>query len=355
MKLFHLLAFILSFIVIVVVLSCGSGGSGGDNPIPPEEIPTITNPILENDAPLGISSYAMGVPNKFPLEDSQTPEGVGYKSVAKTVRHIATNELYTFAETPDYEQLYNTIKSFVDNGHLVTHEIHILNGPGIRNKNDPWIESITGQNPGKDTFNSWLKYDPKVRDAILNLFAEAVAHAKRLETLGNVRVIICPELEDNHRGGESGEFGILLGFLQQAGWTNPDGSLRRQDTVRNTMLGDEIQSLIIEKHCNSISCTNSLRPGDIFNNDGVTFVFDSDNCSNSRFISEDNIRQMRDIALAHGVIFYAWHSELQGRKIVNCQDQAAANRKDRTYVLRNPITQASILLGIKPEEVTLKQ
>ena len=354
MKLLRLGVLSIALIVIIVGLSCG-GGSGGGGIILLPEIPTITNPILENESPLGISTFALGVPNKFPLEDLQTPEGVGYKSVAKVVRHIATNELYTFPESPDEEQVYNTIQAFVNDGHLVTHEIHILNGPGIRNKNDDWLEQVKGENPGKDKFNSWLKYDPALRDAVLNLFAEAVAHAKRLEALGNVRVVICPELEDNHTGGESGEFGILLDFLKKAGWTNADGSLRRQDTVRNTQSGKDIQSLIIEKHCRSVSCANALRPGDIFNNDGVTFVFDSDNCSDAKFIGESDLRQMRDIALAKGVIFFAWHSELQGRKIVNCQDQDAPDRKNRTYRLKNPITQASILLGIKSEEVTLKQ
>jgi hypothetical protein len=67
------------------------------------------------------------------------------------------------------------------------------------------------------------------------------------------------------------------------------------------------------------------------------------------------MRQMRDISLARGVIFFAWHSELQGRKIINCQDHGANNRKNRTYTLRKPIEQAAILLGIKKEEITLKQ
>ena len=346
----------LGFLFFIIACGGGGGGSSSDDPTPePNTNPNrILNTILENSTPIGLSSYAMGVLNKFPLEDAQTPELVGYKSIAKTVRHIATAELFTFPETPNEDQVYNIIKSFVDDGHIVTHEIHILNGPGIRNKNDTWLQSVIGKNPGKDTFISMLKTDTKLRDAVLNLFVEAVSQAKRIEALGNTRVVICPELEDNHPGGESGTFGILLGFLKQAGWTNPDGTLRRLDTVRNTMSGQTIQSLIIEKHCNSVSCINSLRPGDINNNDGVTFALASDNCSSSGFITESTFRQMRDIAVAKGIMFLAWHSELQGRKIVNCVDQAAANRENRTYRIRKPVEQAAILLGIKPEEVIVE-
>lgn len=343
-----------------IVCACGSSGSNGDSndEVTPVEVvfdSTIINPVVENTMPYGLSSFALGTIGKFPLEDDHpNASGIGYKSVAMTVRRMATNELYTFPEKSEGsdEQIYTTLKYFVDKGHIVTHEIHILNGPGIRNEQCMWLHSLVGYHPDADGFSHLLKYNNVVRNAVQNLFVAAVNHAKRIETLGNTEVLISPELEDNHYGGEEGTFGILLELLKNAGWQNSDGSLRRANTVRSTIVGKKIPSIRWEYH-GDIGEVNYLRPGDIYNNDGKGYSLKSRTQSCNTY-NEDQIRQYISIAQQKGVIFYAWYSPLQGRIDMDCNSQPYPNYEDRRYTMDNSRAQAAILLGINESEVATK-
>jgi hypothetical protein len=308
----------------------------------------ITNPIRENDAPLGLSSYAMGVVGKFPLDDSQVPEGIGYKSAARVVRHIATNERYTFPEQTDSQQIEETVKYFVDKGHLVTHEIHVLDGPGIRRQANPWVNKVFGHYTGPSEFRQGLMYDPKVIDAVTNLFAEAVGHAYRLEYYG-AEVIICPELEDNE---DHASFQQLLNILKNVGWSD------RSKIVRNGGTMGEFAGLRYETHDSSIDAANSLRPGDIWNNDGRNMYLNSEPASEnfSNAVSENTVRAIVELGQAKGFIVYPWEEELQGMFNNNGLQGAAAHTSaytNRTYVFKKPVDQVSILLGIQPNQVTL--
>jgi len=327
----------------ITILSCSGGGSGGGQDTGGDSTDNrILNSIVENTTPLGLSTFAMGVSGKFPLEDSQTAEGIGYKSIAKVVRHIATNELYTFPETPSHLQVQSVLESFINDGFLVTHEIHILNGPSMRKSRDSWINGVVGKNVSDEEFVSLLQSNQKVRDAVQNLFGEVVAYANTLEALG-VNVLICPELEDNQNHSS---FNILLSMLANVGWSD------KSKIVRNGGSPGE-NGTIYESH--NYSAIGSLRPGDIFNNDGNTFCFAANPTCAPGALSESQIRNAISHTQAKGILMFVWSEHGQG-----LQQTSPGNfipypeYTNRNYVLDNPLGSASLLLGISEAEVVLK-
>lgn len=332
--------FTLAIFLSILLVGCGDGTMDGLQD--PQFNNVIKNTIKENTIPVGLSSFAMGVVGKFPLEDTQTPEGVGYKSVARVVRHIATNELYTFPETSNELQVEETIKFFLDNGHAVTHEIFILNGPSMRKCRDPWINGVLGKKVCDEEFVRSLQHDPMTRAAVQSLFNKVVVYAKRLEALG-ATVLICPELEDNQTHST---FKILLEFLNKAGWRDSS------KIVRNGGSPGEFGNVRFETHDDT--AISKLRPGDIVNNDGNSFVF-YDEKPNSGEIPENRIRYMLEHAESLGVIAFLWNTRLQG----NVQASPGnfipyPSYTDRTYVLKRPAAQAAILLGINETEVIVE-
>jgi len=349
---------------VVLAIGCNSGGGGnGDIITPPEDDPAqsenrILNGVRENTVPVGLSVFALGVPNKFPLEDNQQIDSIGFKVVARAVRRIATNEVFTFPETPDPEQVFETLKFFIDNGHQITHQIHILNGPGMRRATDWFVNEAAGRRLYDEEFIDLLYASNDFRIKVLNKFAEVVRHAKRLESIG-VDVYICPELEDNHSVGDSGSFGILLDFLRAAGWTNPDGSLRRDKVIRNGGSVGRIQGIRYEKHPHNRQefehAVNSLRPGDFINTDGASFSFHDEDYP-SPVIPEEDIRYMIKKSEEKNIIFYFWRAELQGYKYVgNGHHQIHPAYRDRYYILDNPKDVIGMLLRIPGSEVQVAE
>jgi len=348
---------------IVLAIGCNSSG-GGDGEVitPPPDDPIhsenrILNGIRENNVPVGLSTFAMGIPNKFPLEDNQQIDGIGFKVVARAVRRIATNELITFPERPSSEQIVETLKYFIDSGHQVTHEIHILSGPGMRSKSDWFVNEAAGRELDPDDFIDLLYSSNDFRVKVLDLFAETVRHAKRLEALG-VDVYICPELEDNHSDGDEGSFGMLLSFLKTAGWTNPDGSLRRDRVIRNGGQVGRIRGIRYEKHPHSRAeferDIRSLRPGDFINTDGEGFRFDDQDRDVD--VSEADARYMIREAERKNIIFYLWVPEMQGYKYVGGgRYQIFPEYRNRHYILDRPHTMVSMLLNIPVSEVQIAE
>lgn len=347
---FKNIVLVIALLIIVSFLQCGmgGGGSGGDGSSGNQSSSSekdsnnkIANPILENTTPFGLSTFAMGVPT-FPLEDSQVAEGIGYKSVAQVVRHIATNELYTFPETPDHSQIINTLQEFIANGHLVTHEIHILNGPSMRKSRDAWINNVVGRAIDDQQFVNMLQNNSTVRSAVQNLFNEVVQYAKVLEGVG-VEVLICPELEDNETHNT---FKILIDMLNNAGWTDSS------KIVRNGGTPGEFGNVRYESH--NIFNIN-LRQGDIFNNDGNTFNLSSKANPQPGALSEDQIRYAINTTQSRGILMFIWSAHLQGNQQVSPGNFTPyPSYTNRHYVLDDPVGQAAILLGINSSEVILQ-
>jgi len=335
----------LSIVFSLCLLSCGGGGGSSATDTPNQNNNRrIQNPILENVIPLGVSTFALGVVGKFPLEDYQTSDMIGYKSVAKVVRHIATNELFTFPETPDISQIQNVLAEFISNGHLVTHEIHILNGPSMRKCRDQWVNNVVGKSVCDEEFVRLLRTSQSMRDSVLNLFAAAIAHAHQLQSLG-VDVLICPELEDNQTHET---FQILLDLLSTAGWSD------MSKVVRNGGSPGEFGIVRYESHGSSMAALGGLRPGEIWNNDGDTFYFNTDTTHATGAISENQIRSMITTAQQRGVITFIWSAALQGNHQVSPGNFIPyPDYTNRNYVLEKPIEQAAILLGITPENIIL--
>lgn len=341
------------FILLSVVsVGCGGGGggSGGGNGGDGQDT-KIKNAVLENTTPIGISSFAMGVPNKFPFDDAQqTPEGIGFGAVSKVVRHIATNELYTFPERTNPAQVEMYLKNLVDAGHQVTHEIHILNGPAMRKSTDYFINDFYHSSIDDKTFVRDLNTNQALQDHVRNLFAEVVAHARVLEASG-VEVLICPELEDNHpddvemKNGKLTSIGLLISFLTDLGWD-------RTRIVRNGGRLHAIADIRYESH-NQSGSVAQLRPGDIYNNDGKDYSYDTQPQVGCKY-SESDMRAIRDAGQNSGVIVFIWSAELQGLNYNSqCNGSAVPSLRNRNYIFEEPVRLASILLGIKPEEVNV--
>lgn len=378
-------------VTVVLVIGCNSGGGGGgggddsqEDPVTNTETPNrILNGVRENTTAVGLSTFALGVNNKFPLEDNQQADGIGYKVVARAVRRIATNELYTFPErsrlaaegslndsnvsavisdvyghqSADAIQVRAAVKHLIDSGHQVVHQIHVICGPCLRDGSDAFANSILGGNTRPEKFNDRMFNHGALQSGLVTLLGEVVSHAKLLESLG-AEVYICPELEDNHEsryGGSTSSFQIYLNFLQTAGWTNSDGSLRRDRIVRNGGRIGDIQGIRYEKHPHSLDefRSSGLRPGDFANMDGNSFYFNSDDNRPGFQFSEDDVRKMVEEAEQRNVIFYIWPSELQG--LANNgrfnYSPIGTSSRDRAYILRKPKEMISILLKVSPDQV----
>lgn len=355
--------------LLTLILTCGLGiflavacgrGSGSDEIV--KELPgvlleknRILNRIRDNGTPVGLSTFAMGVRGKFPLEDTQQIQGIGYKVVARSVRVIATNELYTFPEQPDHDQIKETIKFFIDSGHDVVHQIFILNGPGIKAGSDRVINSFVGREVKHNEYRDLLFNSSYFRDRVLNLFSEVVTHARALEAIG-AEVFISPELEDAHSDGESGSFGILLDLLKASGWTNHDGNLRREYVVRNGGSVGKIRGIRYEVHTRDINKLKEkgLRPGDFVNTDGQSFSFNSDKDKPGYLFTENEIRELLDYCEENGLIFFIWSDRLQGlRQVAKEGFVPFHDLNNRIYELKNPVDLISILLRVRAEEVRL--
>lgn len=342
-----LIIFFVFAIILILAFACGGG--------PSSESPStgLQNALRENTTPIGLSSFAIGVSNKFPLEDSQVAEGIGYKTASRSVRHIATNELYTFPEAPTHQQIIDTVREFIELGHTVTHEIHILNGPAMRRCTDRWINGVTRYPVCSDDFDNLVRDDAAIRDALLNLFAEVVRYAQHLEELG-ATVLISIELEDNHSIDATNSYGIMVGLLEQAGWTD------RSKMVRNSVKNFSGANLGLrtEYHPHSLSEFQALTlsPGDIVNTDGNTFSFDSDTAPAPYLFSENDIRILVDKTQERGIIFYIWHDRLQG--LIQHGPSASFSTdgayQNRNYILNKPKEMIAILLGIHVDKVDIK-
>ena len=273
----------------ITFVACGGGGGGGqpqDNGGP--DTPSVSAPL--NITPIGMSSFALGVPS-FPVDQ--------LLDISKSVGRVATNELYTFPEQPDRTQITAALKSLIDEGYDVFHEIHILNGPGMRKSTDSWINGVVGKHTSNEQFIDLLKSNQTVKNAVDGLFAEVVAEARALEAIG-VEVVICPELEDNHTHNDS--YNILLNALYKAGWTD------KSKIVRNTHLGSPMADLRKEVHASSLADMKkrNLRAGDIQNNDGQTMGS----------IPQEELAAMAKYAQEHDIVFYLWIAEMQGLRHV---------------------------------------
>jgi len=210
------------------------------------------------------------------------------------------------------------------------------------------ITGTTGNNVHNKEFTQLLFNNPAFQNKVLTEFAKVVTHCKELESFG-VECYICPELEDNQDNGESSAFGIYLAFLKQAGWVNPDGSLRRSRVVRNGGSVGMISGIRYEAHSHSPQelAHRYLRPGDFVNMDGTSFYFNSNDNKPDFQMSEDDVRWMLQYCEEQNLIFGIWPSELQGLYQVQRFDYRPIGAyKARHYLLNNPIGMASILLKV---------
>ncbi len=354
---------VIVFTSILFHSGCGGSGSGDDNNDPNEPVITtrIVNPIRENAVSVGLSTFALGVEGKFPVEDLQqedgkgNKQGIGLKTVLRAVRNIATNELYTFPEKPTQAQVIDTLSYFLSKGHNVLHEIHILNGPGMRRGSDWFVNSVMGYNVYDEDFVDLIQWNPNMRAAVQDLFSDVVVYAKELEQLG-VDVYICPELEDNHQSGEWGSFGVLLHMLQAAGWVNEDGSLRRDKTVRNGGSDHRIPGVRYEYHPHSVAELNRYNPleGDFVNMDGKSMYFNAETNKPDYLFSENDVRQLIEHCQRNNLVFYIWLADLQG---LNQNAQWSyipyPQNNNRYYYLRQPKTLVSMLLGVSEDTVEI--
>lgn len=364
------LIFLLIFLIGSMAIGCKNSSSSGDTakptptPDPNTEIEEAFFPIRENLVPVGYSSFPLGVPGKFPHTDDAQAEGVGYRKVARSVRRIATNELFTFPEQSDPELVYESVKFFIDNGHQVTHEIHILCGPCMRDRNDKFINEAAGKVLSQRDFVNELFFNVKLQKAVLSKFEEAVNHAKRLEELG-ATVYISPDLEHRHT---QQSFQILVDFLRAAGWTNPDGSPRLDRIVSNGVdpYLSSFPGIRKEFHVRSLTAVaqmmhnGQMRPGDFINTDGKSFYFEG-NTVKSHLFSEGEIREFIKVCEANNIIFYAWYGPLQGLAQVDDYGYIPINAttgmpdrgalRDRAYLLDKPYRLASMLMGISEDEL----
>jgi len=360
----NLLFAITAVVLMGIIIAVGCNSGGGNEVVIPEEDEEVNNEnstpnritsgVRENTTALGLSSFALGVRGKFPLEDNQNVEGIGFKVAARAVRKVATNELYTFPEQPDPQQVKEFVKYLIDNNHQVVHEIHILCGPCMRDGSDafvlPFMPHTQGNSNQDEEFIRQLSFNELLQEAVLNLFSEVVQHAKDLENLG-AEVYICPELEDNHQEGENNSFGILLEYLRLAGWQNSDQSLRRDKVVRNGGSVGKIPGIRYERHGDDLA---NLRPGDFFNMDGISFSFDSDGNNSDFLLTENEVRALLEEAHSRNIIFYVWHSELQGLAQINrFWYSPIGSLRDRTYILKKPKEQIAILQGVSPDQVVI--
>lgn len=266
----------------------------------------------ENLTPVGVSTFALGVPD-FPRYD--TPKSMGIETVAKSVRIIATNQLWDFPEQQDPELVYQFIEKLRNEGFEIYHQIHILNGAGARKRRSRVINSFFNNKPtSAKTFSKELLKNQSLRDKVTNVFSEVVVFSKRLEELG-VEVVISPELEDNHK---QASFKVLLGCLSLAGWTT-NGNLRTDRVSRSTvMAGERVKSKYVRTELHSPSVTNllkgryNLRPGDIINLDGKSLRFDKK--SKKYYYSSSEVKKIIQYCESKRIIFYIWYAPLQGFK-----------------------------------------
>lgn len=364
---YSLLKILIFFLICLASCKSGSNSSGSDpqSELTPETERRIVNQIKENLVPYGYSTFALGVPNKFPLEDNQNIEGIGYKVVAQSVRRVAVNFLYAFPEPPDPNQAIDFVKFLIDQGHIVTYEVYVMFGPAIRAGSDRIMVDSVGnaysscgsKSECVEVYKDLIWNNSVAREAVRQEFAGAVNHAKEVEALG-ADVYICPEIEDNDdKINESGFFGKLyMNWLREFGWTNPDGSLRRDKVVRNGgSARNRIPGIRYELHPHSMYelAQSGLVPGDFWNNDGRDFWFESDNRKPDFFMSEEEIRWMRQWGEDHNVVGFIWYNELQGAITREHGDEKIGPYRDRAYIMRSPRDMIAVLLGIPVEEVVL--
>ena len=291
-----------------------------------------TLPYRDNSVPVGVSTYALGVPS-FPRAEVST--------VAKSVHLIATNQLIDFPDNQNNDNVYNYLKELRDSGFEVFHEIHIINAPGVRKGRSNLVNGWFGKAVSTNTFVKAIKTNQAIRDTILNKFSEVVTFAKQLEELG-IEVVICPELEDNETDQT---FNILLILLEKAGWVDNNGKLRVHKVVSNPMAGGNRVRLGIRKESHSFDTNMSkLLPGDIINGDGKPLEFAKNNPSN--YDSGKKIQQKLVACGQRNLICYPWTAGLQGFKDYKNSTGARVyygSYFHRRYVLDYPDKLAALL------------
>ncbi len=280
--------------------------------------------VSDNKTFRGASSFALGV-KSFPREDSRS--GLGYNSFIRTIRKIATNELYTFPEKSNKDNIKNTIAELIANGHSVFHEIHVLNGPGIRGASDYFVNSLFNRKMYNKEFKKLLKTDSYTQQRVLKLFRRVVVHAEALQNLG-AYVVICPELEDNE---DNESYEILVKLLKKAGWKD------ERKMVRNSIYNayPTRTNIRYEAHPHSqleveMYLNRGIRKGSILNTDGTSFRFNGET-GTRKTISQEQIEKSITLTSKKGVIFFAWYSPLQGYD--NHDQSYSGSYTDRNYTI----------------------
>lgn len=185
---FRLSQRLLCVAAIAVLVSCGSGGGGGSSIIEEPQPDNLTvDWQLDNPVPRGIGSLALGVPT-FPREQ--------YMEVISVLKNNFTNHLWDFPQTSSKDLVYNFLAELAAKNHNVTHEIYIINGPGIRGGRSHLTNSLAGKTVKPEEFERLVRSNASFREKLLNEFKRVVGFAKLLEQLG-IEILICPVLEDN--------------------------------------------------------------------------------------------------------------------------------------------------------------
>ena len=318
----------IGIIITLIFIGCVSYEHNSDNN--DETIPIE----VENVIPYGMSTFALGVDN-FPREE--------YLNIAKKIRHVATNELWLFPEHNETE-IQNKkyfLQQLLEHGNLVTHQIHILNGPGLRSaEGDLRLKEKFGYVVDDEILIEGLFSDPKFRNGINEIFIDVIKYARELETMG-VHVFICPELEDNHESGENhNSYAILLNLLNSNGWP-------RTKTFRNPnspIIKNRIDGIHYELHPHSWKeftvALTYLRANDFINTDGNSFTFTDDKnferASSPTLIPQSDIEKMLKLVAEQRIISYVWQAEMQGYKFMNGVHKPFPSLQQRNYIIDQP-------------------
>jgi hypothetical protein len=326
-------------ILLLILTSCGSGGgsSGGNTQdqveAPPTEVGAIVDWKLDNPAPRGIGSLALGVPT-FPRE--------AYLEVIAVLKNNFTNHLWDFPEASNKDLVYNFLAELRGRGHTIVHEIYVVNGPGIRGGRSRLANSLAGKTVEPEEFDKLVRTNQQFRFKLRAEFVKVVEFSKLLEQLG-IEVLICPVLEDNL--SDSG-FNSVVTLLVEAGWDNTGEIVREKSVVRNGEGDQKPTGVRREIHPKSVgsATAKTLAPGDIINTDGKTFTY-ADEAKSSKQFSIDEVKFLIQYSEDRQVLFSLWEARLQGRMPKpDGSYPYIGSDVNRTYLLDRPEELKKILL-----------
>lgn len=309
-----------------MLIACGSGGSSDTNDTSPSTDNTST---INNDIPVGISSFALGVPS-FPRDE--------FLSVIKSIQNNATNQLWFFPETPDNSLVLSALENLINDGHKVRHQIYIFNGPAVRRKRDVFWNKVLNKSASESDVRSALKNNQQAISEVKLVYGEVISFATTLKNIG-VDVVICPELEDNQTDET---YKILHDLLIESGWNN-------SKIVRSGVENGRYQGVAKEVHPRDMRAlkNSNLAAGDVINQDGTSFVVTKGDARSFDYAETlDSILYAKAI----GVIFYIWPAGLQGFKNfdpdVNPSEYNGSYSK-RSYLLQNKTELIKLLQSSK--------